>query len=349
MENGADKCKFRPNGEQCEQVFSCFKKIAGTLTKEEIILHKLVIPENDITLNYQPATVDLTLGNCHYVYDGDDSTSDTGKKWRLVFIGEAERFDYLNQNSNGAPKYSWQDDGRSKTLTIPRYGSALIELNETIDTRSAADSGHLIVGRFDLRLRLVQQGLVSQQGTQVEPYYRGKLYCFLHNFSNNSIEIKLGERVATAEFSYVSCFCSDEKRQEIIDSLGKKNSGKYNKNFCDGKGIREVRYFWDQDKLPDDCGLLGLKHDVRNDIFSSDTINSLAEKVEEKINLKLLISERNTNIKLLVVAAILAIIIPLISYGIDQLNDLMQEDSYVSTSMSQESTPSIPMPSTEAE
>lgn len=282
----ADLCGYKEFIGECNNDISCFRKIAGTLTGEEIKEHGLVIPEkNSQSDNLQVTTYDLTLGEGHYVYNGTDPAKT--EKWSLVFIGNKDRLEKLNKDSTVEEQYKRLNRDKPKTLIIPPYGSAFIQLNETIDTYTVAKQKELlIVGRFDLRLSQVHQGLISQQATQVEPCYRGKLFCFIHNLSNKKIELKYGEKIATIEFSYVSCFCNNNMRKEIIESLIIKNREKYNKPFCNEFGIDEVRYFHEEEQLPDDCGLQGLNDQIKSLIKSEETIDILAKRVEKNVDKK---------------------------------------------------------------
>lgn len=270
----------------CNNDISCFSKIAGTLTGEEIVAHKLVVPEQNSPENcVQSTTYDLTLGEGHYIYNGRNS--DRKKKWNLIFIGTDERKKELNEKNFEAEQYERLNEDKRKTLFIPPFGSAFVQLNETVDTYSVAkEKGLLVVGRFDLKLSNVHQGLISQQATQVEPCYKGKLFCFIHNLSNKEIELKYGQKMATIEFSYVSCFCNHQKRLEIINNLIEKNKNKYGVPFCNGTGIDEVRYFHAEERLPDDCGLLGFKEKMIEYVKSEEILNELANKVEKKVDKK---------------------------------------------------------------
>lgn len=279
-------CNYRNLSGECGNDISCFRKIAGTLTGEEIKRHGLIITEpNSTTSSFQATTYDLTLGEGHYVYNG--SSKKGTEKWSLIFIGNDDRLLDLNNKNPAAEQYQRFNRDKPKTLVIPPYGSAFVQMNETVDTYTVAkDRGLLVVGRFDLKLSQVHQGLISQQATQVEPCYRGKLFCFIHNLSNQSIELKYGDKIATIEFSYVSCFCNDNKRKEIIDRLIKKNKEKYKSPFCSETGIDEVRYFHAEEQLPDDCGLLGWDERVKGLVMSDETIEDIARIVEKSVDKK---------------------------------------------------------------
>lgn len=275
---------------QCKNDMSCFVKIAGTLTGEEIKKHQLIHPEPNSSEDcYQATTYDLTLGEGHYIYNGYNS--EQKQKWDLIYIGESDtRLRVLNENS-ASEQYRRLDRDKPQTLNIPPYGSAFVQLNETVDTYTVAkEKDLLVVGRFDLKLSNVHQGLISQQATQVEPCYKGKLFCFIHNLSNQPIHLKYGQKMATIEFSYVSCFCNGEKRREIIDTLMTKNKKKYDKQYCNETGISDVRYFHSTEQLPDDCGLLGLDKKVdkkvKEYLDSDSVISGLAETIQDRVDKK---------------------------------------------------------------
>lgn len=283
QEGCSNVCCYKDYEMNCENDISCFKKIAGTLTGEEIQRHKLVIPENNTPSDcVQATTYDLTLGEGHYVYKGNNT--DKPEKWSLFFIGDDERLWELNKQNPDSEQYKRFNGDKPRTLVIPPYGSAFIQMNETVDTYTVAkEKNMLVVGRFDLKLSQVHQGLISQQATQVEPCYKGKLFCFIHNLSNQSIELKYGDKVATIEFSYVSCFCNEEKRKEIINKLIEKNREKYQMAFCSETGIDEIRHFHMEEKLPDDSGLLGFDDRIKSIIMSEEMIKRISEEVDKKV------------------------------------------------------------------
>lgn len=292
----------------CDNDISCFNKIAGTLTGEEIIKHKLVIPEkNSKQDSIQATTYDLTLGEGHYIYNGYNSNKD--RKWNLVFIGTNERLRELNQINPEAEQYNRLDKDKPKTLLVPPFGSAFVQLNETVDLYTVAkEKKLLIVGRFDLKLSNVHQGLISQQATQVEPCYKGKLFCFIHNLSNKEILLKYGQKMATLEFSYVSCFCDSQKRIQIIDNLIKKNKSKYDNPFCVETGIKEVRYFHAEEQLPDDCGLLGFKEKMIEFVKTGEIANSLVDDIEKRIEKRAEKKAEKKSNWVIVIAAIISLI-----------------------------------------
>ena len=227
----------------------------GVLSEREI--KKLKIIEDGVDSCYQLSSYDLRLGSCHYVFN-NSSEGDTEPGWTLIHIGSEDELSSLNDPARGHLKYQAPKLLRH-TLTIPPYGSAIVELKETVDTFTAAtEENVLIVGRFDLKLSQVYQALISQQATQVEPLYLGKLYCFIHNLSDKCIYLRENDKVATIEFSYAGTALSEEDRRSLIKAAREKNIEKYRGSKYSGKkklGISEVRWFYEQNRLPADCGL----------------------------------------------------------------------------------------------
>lgn len=57
-----------------------------------------------------------------------------------------------------------------------------------------------ISGRFDLSVKLFCQGVILSNGPQVDPGFRGKLFCLLFNTSNAPVVLKRAQHYATLEF-----------------------------------------------------------------------------------------------------------------------------------------------------
>ena len=90
--------------------------------------------------------------------------------------------------------------GKIKTLTnkepfilIEPYDYAIVTSKET------ANLPKDMTGRFDLSVSLFCQGIILSNGPQVDPGFRGKLFCLLFNTSNGSIFLKRGQHYATFE------------------------------------------------------------------------------------------------------------------------------------------------------
>lgn len=274
----------------------------SVLTCKELEYYQLI--RGAVEDSYQLTSYDLRLGSCHYVFNHsiESDTSQTGSesRWQLIHIGSDKELDYLNDKAVNSQRYEVPKTLRH-TLTIPPYGSAIIELKETVDTYTAAiQHKKLIIGRFDLKLSQVYQALISQQATQVEPLYQGKLYCFIHNLSGSSIFMREGERIATIEFSYAGEGLSEQERDDLI-----KEHLKAKEKYADcpyaaeeKRGIGEVRWFYERGRLPTDCGLNGLHSDVEKRVSAAEsqfeqrfesffekdeTLKRIADRVQSRI------------------------------------------------------------------
>lgn len=58
-----------------------------------------------------------------------------------------------------------------------------------------------VTGRFDLSVSLFCQGVILSNGPQVDPGFRGRLFCLLFNTSNAPVFLKRGQHYATLEFN----------------------------------------------------------------------------------------------------------------------------------------------------
>ena len=58
-----------------------------------------------------------------------------------------------------------------------------------------------VSGRFDISVNLFFQGIILSNSTQVDPGFRGKLFCLLFNTSNKTVYLKRGEHFTTIEFN----------------------------------------------------------------------------------------------------------------------------------------------------
>lgn len=304
------------------------RRIAGVLSSEEIKKYGLIVSPRDG--HFGQTVYDLSLGDYHYVYEM--SENQPGKTTRIpVCTGEYQEM--KEENERGEEKFVRQTHFHEyKALKIPALGTALIQLDEIVDTLTIAERENVLVtGRFDLRLELVNRGLVSQQGTQVEPCYRGRLYCFIHNFSNSDVflEKHKKKKIASIEFSYISCFCSEDKRKAIKDELISSNINRkrYEKQHgCDpGKGILNIRYFSNRSDimLPEAGGLISASNkaasDAKDAVLDDKNIDSILNKVLDdgnldKISDKLNIKSKHIIMKALISPLIVTIITALLTY-----------------------------------
>lgn len=265
--------------------------VSGLLTGSEIENLKLVSEGFDPD-SLQAASYDLRLGNKHFLFE------DSGT-WKAVFLGEPTE---LNEENNGisdpALMLQMPRQGSNK-LIIPPFGSAIIQLKETIDLLSVTnqESGYLLIaGRFDLKLKTIYKGLISQQATQVEPCYKGKLYCFIHNLSSNPVVLTKNEKIATIEFSNVGAGLAEETRCRIILDTESRNHNKFSsERFTPSRtGIDDIRWLHTVGMLPEECGIAPIYRSVQDSIGDkvdsflekSDTIEKITDRVERKLSEK---------------------------------------------------------------
>ena len=216
----------------------------GLLTRDEIKQYGIIKNLNEKEC-LQITSYDLRLGEGHMVYDSAD------RKWLAKWVSDTP------SPKDGNPPYLCE----GSNIVIPRFGMALIQLRETIDLLSCIENTVqpvMICGHFDLKLSRVREGLISQQATQVEPGYQGKLFCYLFNQTGDDITLAYADisnsKIVTIEFQYVSCIsqCDASIGQQFLKTL-KKEHAKYSPPYCNPHGINDVRYF---DGAPGELGKL---------------------------------------------------------------------------------------------
>lgn len=79
-------------------------------------------------------------------------------------------------------------------LVIPRYSYAIVRAKEIARFPS------FIAARFDLKVSLFFQGVILSNGPQVDPGYKGALFCMLYNGSDSPVSIGRGKHFSTIEF-----------------------------------------------------------------------------------------------------------------------------------------------------
>lgn len=298
--NGVDLMDSSP------QHASASKEVAtlsGLLSRKEIMDYNLIIgkdgnPIHDSESEIEKApsgSYDLHIGDRHFLFES------TGR-WKPVFLGTPEELRKVNDNVDSSLQMQLSEHGY-KNLVIPPFCSAIIQLQETVDLYTVANNDHLMIaGRFDLKLSAIYKGLISQQATQVEPCYRGKLYCFVHNLGEQEITLTEGDKVATIEFSYVGQGLSSKEREEIIKrTINYNATEKYKgESFThsikiDEKteihtGIGDIRWL-KESRLPNQCGIApiynlvtgNVNEQVDKHLEKSSTIESLSDRVSNRI------------------------------------------------------------------
>jgi deoxycytidine triphosphate deaminase len=85
-------------------------------------------------------------------------------------------------------------DTKNPVLKIPPYSYAIVSASEL------ANLPCFIAARFDLKNSLFFQGVILSNGPQIDPGYRGALFCMLYNGSDQPVGIGRGTHFATIEF-----------------------------------------------------------------------------------------------------------------------------------------------------
>ena len=83
---------------------------------------------------------------------------------------------------------------KGEMLTIPPYDFVVVSTHEKLNMPSD------VAARFQNRMRWAFNGLNMSMGAQVDPGYKGKLYCTLFNCTNKDISIEYLDHLATIEF-----------------------------------------------------------------------------------------------------------------------------------------------------
>lgn len=85
--------------------------------------------------------------------------------------------------------------GSNQFITIEPYEYAIVT------SREKANLPKDIAGRFDISVGLFCQGIILSNGPQVDPGFKGGLFCLLFNTSNDVVHLKRGQHYATIEFN----------------------------------------------------------------------------------------------------------------------------------------------------
>ena len=80
-------------------------------------------------------------------------------------------------------------------LTIEPYDYAIVSCRET------AWIPRDVIAKFGLTVGLFCQGIILSNGPQIDPGFRGTLFCLLFNTSNRAVHLKRGKHYAIIEFN----------------------------------------------------------------------------------------------------------------------------------------------------
>jgi deoxycytidine triphosphate deaminase len=220
-----------------------------------------------------PASYDLTLGQeCWYA----DHTEATGEPKRVLAPGER-----LVLEPNSIVYVS-----SAETLTLPFY----------------------VTGRFNLKLRLLHEGVLVGAGPQIDPGFAGRLSCPLHNLSSSRVSLTCGEPFAVLEFQKTTPFAESQ-------------------TWSDGATIDDVRRAGESGKLKGVAGFVcftfptkslnrePVKRYIRTGLVKS-SLQGLSHKVAAVDDLvEGQLTEFRTQLKTVNVLAFVAVVTVAISMG----------------------------------
>ena len=103
-------------------------------------------------------------------------------------------------------------------LTIEPYDYAIVSCKET------AWIPRDVIAKFGLSVGLFCQGIILSNGPQIDPGFRGTLFCLLFNTSNRAVHIKRGKHYATIEFNKLIGYAEPyegkyQGKERIIDYI----------------------------------------------------------------------------------------------------------------------------------
>ena len=103
-------------------------------------------------------------------------------------------------------------------LTIEPYDYAIVSCREL------AWMPRDVIAKFGLSVGLFCQGIILSNGPQIDPGFRGKLFCLLFNTSNRAVHLKRGKHYATIEFNKLIGYAEPyegkyQDKKSIIDYI----------------------------------------------------------------------------------------------------------------------------------
>jgi len=95
-----------------------------------------------------------------------------------------------------------------------------------VSSKESAELPNDIAARFDITVGLFCVGVILSNGPQVDPGFRGGLYCSLFNLSNSTVNLKRNQHYSTIEFIKLSEYTIPyqgkyQGKEDILDYLPK--------------------------------------------------------------------------------------------------------------------------------
>ena len=107
--------------------------------------------------------------------------------------------------------------GHDPILLIEPYDYAIVTSHEVVNLSAN------VCGRFDLAVNLFAQGVILSNGPQIDPGFRGALFCLLFNTSSSPVLLKRGSHYATLELHQLieptSGYHGQYQRKTLLDYL----------------------------------------------------------------------------------------------------------------------------------
>jgi len=106
----------------------------------------------------------------------------------------------------GGSRKELEDKPGKNEIKIPPFEVAIISTGEKIKMPRE------LIGRWNLRVSKVYEGLLWIGGAQVDPGYEGYLYCPIYNLSAQDVSLRLGEPFAAIDFVRTTDFIEDKSK-----------------------------------------------------------------------------------------------------------------------------------------
>lgn len=93
-------------------------------------------------------------------------------------------------------------EARDETIELSDYKEIVLEPFEVaiIETYEKVNIPNNLIARWNIRVTLAYEGLIWVGGPQVDPGYKGHLYCPIYNMSDKKVVLKYKDIIATMDF-----------------------------------------------------------------------------------------------------------------------------------------------------
>lgn len=93
-------------------------------------------------------------------------------------------------------------EARDETIELSDYKEIILEPFEVaiIETYEKVNIPNNLIARWNIRVTLAYEGLIWVGGPQVDPGYKGHLYCPIYNMSDKKVVLRYKDIIATMDF-----------------------------------------------------------------------------------------------------------------------------------------------------